>query len=155
MLWDDNLTAIAEVCPPSLFTSSPIDRYSQLCDDSLNAFRHPGHYLKSESLHITSQLGFGVGKLLRGSSFARIWWNIHSKKAWGVLLHITMTYRDWQEKLLSAKGPIDCVSIPKMKGPETGVYANRIKAVKGVWRVLEEWRDAFEVLGLVGFWRRE
>ena len=41
-----------------------------------------------------------------------------------------MTYRDWQVKLLSAKGPIDCVSIPenKMKRPETGVYAKKIKA---------------------------
>ena len=41
-----------------------------------------------------------------------------------------MTYRDWQEKFLSAKGPIDCVSIlkNKMKRPETGVYAKRIKA---------------------------
>ena len=51
-----------------------------------------------------------------------------------MLPHISMTYRDSQEKLLSAKGPIDCVSIPKnkMKGPGTGVYAKRIKAVKGV-----------------------
>ena len=41
-----------------------------------------------------------------------------------------MTYRDWQEKFLSAKGPIDCVSIlkNKMRRPETGVYAKRIKA---------------------------
>ena len=146
-----------EYVPPSLFTSSPTDRRSQLCDDSLNAFRCPGHYPRSESLHITGQVGFRVGRLLRGSSFVCIWWNIHSKRAWRMLPHISMTYRDWQEKLLSAKGPIDSVSIPKnkMKGPETGVYANRIKAVKGVWRVLEEWRDAFEVLGLVGFWRRE
>ena len=47
-----------------------------------------------------------------------------------MLPHISMTYRDWQEKLLSAKGPIDCVSIlkNKMKRPETGVYAKRIKA---------------------------
>ena len=47
-----------------------------------------------------------------------------------MLPHISMTYRDWQVKLLSAKGPIDCVSIPenKMKTPETGVYAKRIKA---------------------------
>ena len=47
-----------------------------------------------------------------------------------MLPHISMTYRDWQVKLLSAKGPIDCVSIPenKMKRPETGVYAKRIKA---------------------------
>ena len=47
-----------------------------------------------------------------------------------MLPYISMTYRDWQVKLLSAKGPIDCVSIPenKMKRPETGVYAKRIKA---------------------------
>ena len=47
-----------------------------------------------------------------------------------MLPHISMTYRDWQEKFLLAKGPIDCVSIlkNKMKRPETGVYAKRIKA---------------------------
>ena len=47
-----------------------------------------------------------------------------------MLPHISMTHRDWQEKFLSAKGPIDCVSIlkNKMKRPETGVYAKRIKA---------------------------
>ena len=47
-----------------------------------------------------------------------------------MLPHISMTYRDWQEKLLSAKGPIDCVSITKnkMKRPGTWVYAKRIKA---------------------------
>ena len=42
---------------------------------------------------------------------------------------MSMTYCDWQEKLLLAKGPIDCVLIPKnrMKRPETGVYAKQIK----------------------------
>ena len=44
-----------------------------------------------------------------------------------------MMYRDWREitkKLLSAKGPIDYVSMPrnKMKRPETKVYVNWIKA---------------------------
>ena len=47
-----------------------------------------------------------------------------------MLPHMSMTYRDWQERLLSAQGPINCVSIlkNKMKRPETGVYAKRIKA---------------------------
>ena len=38
---------------PFLFTSSPTDRRSQLCDDSLNAFRHPGHY---PHFHITDKV---------------------------------------------------------------------------------------------------
>ena len=65
-----------------------------------------------------------------------------------MLPHISMTYRDWQEKLISAKGSINCVLIPKNKitRPETGVYAKRIKAeikrsLKGIKDLEKEEED--------------
>ena len=55
---------------PCLFTSSPTDRRPQLCDDSSNPFRRPGHYSQSESLHITEKVrstGIWSGETIEAS----------------------------------------------------------------------------------------